>query len=144
MTVIIVGEAPSRPDAEAFSASSSRDRLKQLLQVSDEQLDKYYHCVNLCSDSWNPEEAREAAYALVTLAKHHSKFLLCGRKVQKTFQDSVLRKMDATSFPSNKLFVYGDQCFTYVCIPHPSGRNRFWNDPENIERTQAFLRKALR
>jgi uracil-DNA glycosylase len=27
--------------------------------------------------------------------------------------------------------------------PHPSGRNRYWNEPENVERARAFWRDAL-
>lgn len=27
--------------------------------------------------------------------------------------------------------------------PHPSGRNRWWNDPANVERARAFWRDAL-
>lgn len=28
-------------------------------------------------------------------------------------------------------------------MPHPSGRNRFWNDPANVERARAFLTAAM-
>lgn len=31
-------------------------------------------------------------------------------------------------------------CYKFAMIPHPSGVNRFWNDPANVRRAKKFLR----
>lgn len=37
----------------------------------------------------------------------------------------------------------GGQPYTVSCVPHPSGRNRYWNEPDNVRRASNFLRAAL-
>lgn len=35
-------------------------------------------------------------------------------------------------------------CANVVVLPHPSGINRWWNEPENVRRASSFLRRAAR
>ena len=37
----------------------------------------------------------------------------------------------------------GDRTIKVVRFPHPSGLNRFWNDPQNVVRARKELRRAL-
>ena len=32
---------------------------------------------------------------------------------------------------------------TYACLPHPSGRSRYWNEPENVEMARQFLTEVF-
>lgn len=32
----------------------------------------------------------------------------------------------------------------YAVVPHPSGRNRFWNDPENVREASRFLSELMK
>lgn len=143
--IVIVGEMTSRPGVRAFSDSPSRNRLLQLLQVDDEEFTRRYDRVNLCEGVWTDWQARASVSALVSLAAPGTTFILCGRKVQKAFGEA-LRKCDGKKLTAGWLACYVEpqQTFTFVSIPHPSGRCRAWNDPEKVKEAQSFLKGVLR
>jgi hypothetical protein len=86
--------------------------------------------INLCADKWSVKTARTTANALLKKDLPWSTVILLGRKVA-----------DAADYP-NPTFTVSlkyDGLLQIVSIPHPSGRNRAWNDPANIARVRAML-----
>jgi uracil-DNA glycosylase len=146
--VVIVGQAPSwstRGQAKPFSGASGR-RLAALLDVSHEELlDGRVDLVNLLprwpgrGDSNHPlgdhfpmAAARSAARRL-RVALDGCVVVMCGKNVRDAFgltQDffEMARVVDH---------------FTYVVIPHPSGVNRWWNDEQNYQRAERYLRRKI-
>lgn len=43
-------------------------------------------------------------------------------------------------------FLVGDRTarFRYAIMPHPSGRNRFWNDPQHIQEAREFMSELMK
>lgn len=93
--------------------------------------------MNLCASKWSTPAARERAAEL--LKGPHETFVLCGAKVREAF----LRAKCSTGLASYPIEINGKWVMkTLVCIPHPSGRNLVWNDPNEVERVRALLREA--
>jgi hypothetical protein len=65
-----------------------------------------------------------------------------GRRVAEAFGVS-----NSKWFAWDRAFVLSDGVmvdFRYAIIPHPSGRNRWWNDEGNVEEAGKFLKSVLR
>lgn len=93
--------------------------------------------VDLCKGKWSMPEARDhAAYLLSGSGcgddAAPSVFVLLGRKVTTAFEQP-LGPFETRRFPNG---------FTYIALPHPSGRCRVWQEPGAFERTRALLRKV--
>lgn len=145
--VVIVGEAPSRPGARPFEFGSGRDRLQQIFRQSDRYLfERIYQMVNLWQRPTEMTflEARDSVSALIQFARHDTVFILCGRKVQEAFSDLALRRCEQGQVRLHKMNFFTSWTepngFTYVVIPHPSGRCRWWNDPVKVEEAQLYMR----
>lgn len=82
---------------------------------------------NLCAGRWSVREARARAAELVDVAAQDGgAIVMLGRKVADAFgADHVLP------------FTRVEQ---FVAVPHPSGRNRVWNDQDAVPRVRALLR----
>lgn len=111
---------------------------------------------NLCCPTWNLREARERARVLLPQAKHLEDavpweiVVLLGAKVAKVVTD-VLGVMPMRPFD------YRRWCRAYVevprkvtirseplvCLPHPSGRCRAWNDPSTVHKARAAMASAV-
>lgn len=99
------------------------EKLEDLLGVS---LDR---AINLlpphpCPAPWDARKARKIALAMVRWARGHDLVLL-GRKVASAFGLG-----DAE---------FGEHRARVILMPHPSGRNRLWNDEE----FRAKMRRAM-
>lgn len=85
--------------------------------------------VNLCEKAWSDPRGREAAAVL--LREHPDAILvLLGRKVAKSFGLD-----DVPAFGSKRL-IGGPAC---VALPHPSGRNTVWNEPDAVKRARTAI-----
>ena len=89
---------------------------------------------NLCNSGWSHKQARQRAAALVTADAPWSAILLLGRRVSEAVG------YDEPFFTSSLWF---DGALRLLSIPHPSGRNRQWNDPTSVIRVRAMLVDAL-
>jgi hypothetical protein len=131
--LLIVGE--SRPDGnpgDAFEDGSSAQRLLRLfgVRIRDELLD-VVDVVNWSDDGLGWEAAEMGSECFAALEVHECLVLL-GRGVQKQFK---LR---------HKYYVWDVVDSWYVAtMPHPSQRNRVWNDPTAEERAKIFLDDAV-
>lgn len=156
--VLLVGESPAR-NGEAGDAFVERlwravtnrppigcartprdDRLRRGLakQVRARNLLDYWPG----RDRWKSErgtrfpaaEAREAAARLMKRPGPCDVLLLAGRRVALAFG------ADPVYFREVRPPAIGRQTFV---VPHPSGLNRWWNDPLNRDRARAFLEHVL-
>lgn len=158
---VVVGECPApRWDGRAeticaFSAGFRRFwKLAGFLHRSDYLL--FFDRANVVGriwsereEPWPREEAAEAAEKIMQLARGRDVFLL-GARVARAFNvaadvpwlSSVLRQshehldfgLVEQVHPPTRLHK----------IPHPSGRNRWWNDRENERAAARYLREQVR
>jgi hypothetical protein len=135
--VCFVGEQPGGPpgNSSAFDGGSSTEKLIHLMNCSLEYFKAHYERVNLCPVSgpaYDKGFAQMMAQSLMARAAPTA-YLLCGRKVAEAF---------GVSGPWFRTKKVADHVL--VPIPHPSGRCRWWNDPENVVVAQLELSKFRR
>ena len=135
MRLVFVGELNPYGSDPRFALyhlprHASGNRLREHLGLYDHT----YEAIpkrNLCSGRWNMREAREAALALRT----EFDVLVClGSKVKTAITGPKF------SFDPPDFFgVYHHLSCKYVALPHPSGLNRVWNQPNARELTRNLL-----
>lgn len=142
MRALIVGEAPARTTVgrPAFHGPTGR-KIAALAGIADVR--DGFDAVNLL-DRWpGPsvgkgsafplDRARAAAESLLPRVLSRSRVLLAGRRVASAFRLGGLEYLSwARLGPSTEVAV----------LPHPSGVNRWLNEPENVEALRRFLRDA--
>lgn len=106
---------------------------------------------NLCTGSWELEYARARAAELVGSKVPWDVVIMLGVKVEHAFSKVTGIKVDPftsrtvagihlakyTGLPGESY----NTAFTFVSLPHPSGRNTSWNDRENITRARRLITK---
>lgn len=130
MRPIIIGQAPSSlsDPNEPLSGRSGR-RLAELAGLSVEEFCETFERRNLIvRGPFKPLQAALCAAALLPVVKGRTVVLL-GPAVARAFN----LKLD----PLDWSFPFGCGTVVGMC-PHPSGRNRFWNYVENVERARLF------
>jgi uracil-DNA glycosylase len=163
---LLIGQAPARAgDGRAFTGASG-NRLRGLLALPDwESLDATFKLLNVFpwplpkrasgkGDEFPIEKARQHAMMLRGATRNGLIFreiwpndavILCGTRVWKAFQlpsspeplVPYLIKEGWDRFPSEGL---GYEGWWAYMLPHPSGVNRWWNEPENVASAQRFLK----
>lgn len=111
---------------------ASGARLAEILNLSRGRYLDRFDRVNLCIGEWSMKEARLTAEKI--LNQERDVVILLGRKVATAF-DVHVDLLTAC--------LVGDGATAYV-IPHPSGLNRFWNEPDARERVRALLAPVLK
>lgn len=151
---MLLGEAPGRnyDDAPAFSSKSGQ-RLTALLGQDVREL---FWCYNLL-DKWPgkssgkgaafPAEPAEIMAKRIcrTLVRRHLAYgaeyriILAGKRVAKAMK--MRPETPYLSWESLWLTSTMSPCegITVAILPHPSGVNRWWNDPQNEARAKEFL-----
>ena len=112
---------------------SSGARLAHILGLTRKNYLLRFERTNLCVDRWSIRAARLAADSI--LAKRPvcpievTPIILLGSKVCQAFG-----------------VAYEPFCGirNFRMLPHPSGRNRIWNDPRAAERARALLEEWLK
>jgi hypothetical protein len=88
---------------------------------------------NLCEGKWSIKTARKKA--LVILNNHPScRFILCGKKVCDGFSLDFTPYKTLDDFSRN-----GD----FAIIPHPSGLNRMWGEPDAFMRARDVIYRGV-
>lgn len=146
---LIIGQAPARGnDGKLPFAGQSGARLARLARVGDsgDALPEHFDLVNLMpywpgkrgkGDEFHMQLAKENGLKLLAELNEGPprKILMMGRKVRRAMGCNgdweYLRW-----FPFWK--------HQAVVFPHPSGVNRWWNDPMNEHNAQVFLERLLR
>lgn len=108
----------------------------QIMGLSLKEYIGRFDRVNLCSEKWTIREARDKAVEVLKERLDQERidgpmaiFVLLGTKVCNAF-----------GIPFNPFTIqsYG----RFVILPHPSGRNRLWNNPTSFETARAVLRQS--
>lgn len=89
-----------------------------------------YIRVDLCTGQWSMCSARARAKNILKEYKDLP-FVLLGRKVTRAF------KLEYIPYYVYDLRPYN---ITGCVLPHPSGLNRIWHEPESIDKARAALR----
>lgn len=106
---------------EAFCEGPSRDRLEKY----GLRWDKALNLLPPGRTRWGKKEVLEARHMAQMIMERwpDSMLILAGQRVCSAFSVAYLPlKFDVTPMGPSVL-----------CIPHPSGLNRWWNDPQNVE-----------
>lgn len=117
MKVLLVGEAnPYSLDPHDALLPEPRgaagDRLRRLLEMTDEEYLATFARINLCRRTWDRARAREKAARI--LAEWPDPVVLLGRKVAAAFELA---------------FEPFSRHGRLLVLPHPSGLNRMWDAP---------------
>lgn len=131
MRPLLVGEAnPWGSDPEfalyPLPEHASGGRLARFLGLSHGQYLRLFDRRNLCPSRWSMPEARAQAELIRAEGREH--VVLLGAKVAKAFG---LPYLPFTR--SAHLFL----------LPHPSGLNRIWNQPDAVPRARSLLAGLL-
>lgn len=140
MRTILLGEAPGRghDDQPAFSSRSGQFLSDLIGQDVREALD----CQNLLQ-KWPGRSAGKGALFPQDLARisarrfleevpQDARVIFAGQRVVKAFG---FRKLP----PLEWVHRYVGARFWCALLPHPSGVNRWWNDPEHLIDARLFL-----
>jgi hypothetical protein len=134
--VLVVGEINpyrARPDRALWyePRSSSGDRLRRIMGLTDAQYLEHVARANLCAERWSAEEARAAFRALDL--RPYAVVVLLGARVRA-----------ACGGPPPFTFTNSRDCppCYLVGLPHPSGRCRIWNDPLMVDLARTALERA--
>lgn len=139
--VVLLGEAPGRgaDPTRPLVGGRSGGRLQAAAGMTLRQYVEAFARVNLIDveqvrdgkgSAFPMDLARERASVLAD-AFAGRRVLFVGRRVARAF-----------GLRSDYLVWNGNTRFEWAIIPHPSGINQWWNDPENVERAGRFLRAA--
>lgn len=159
MTLFVVGEAPGDPATRAAggrpfdSRTRSGRRLAELLGV--EEVADAYPVLNLV-DRWPGRTAHGSAFPR-GLARSRADalwfdlpagdLLLVGKRVAAAFDVSVayLCWESVTRYrPTGTAEVRYGRRRAVAVFPHPSGVNRWWNEPTNVVAAARFARTLRR
>jgi uracil-DNA glycosylase len=138
MRLLIVGEdygdtSPSlRSPEHALSGDSGR-RLAAMIGVPLADFLESTDRMNVVDtpDEWGDKQRVQWGLVQVVGAMRDRDVILLGGKVSRALGIYIPR------------FEWSARAGSRIAVmPHPSGRNRFWNDPDNVEKAEAFLREA--
>lgn len=138
--VLFIGQGPAK-DAEPYRPleGHNAEKLARLLGILPAHFVNRYARINLNSewigkvgkgDVFDLAEGRRAAAVLLQGSWTH--YVLLGKQVAKSFD--VREGFLETVHHGRKHF---------FILPHPSGINRWWNEPENVTSAGIELRRFL-
>lgn len=135
--IVLVGMGPGSDDDPPLAlspwvANSTGARLAELTGFDPQTYLDTFARINLCGTAeFDWRAAQHMAQSLRCCGLLEGRKVVClGPKVWYAFMED--REV--------KLCVWHGR---YAWIPHPSGRNRWYNDPENRARVQEFFRGCL-
>lgn len=163
MRTVIVGIAPARPGEEgqplsAVAPRSTGRKIAGMIGVGKYEYMKAFDRINLCpfpQESTIPvEEWRVAASNLGASLLRGRRVILLGVNVAQCFGIDVTSPPNQflkwTDSPETKIPNYGlvgwnagdrKPPFAWAILPHPSGRNRWYNNQVNKEAAIGFLKR---
>lgn len=151
MTVMLLGEdnpVSDEPEHALYNwpPNCAGWRLQRILGLDD---DTYLGFArgNLCNPTWDLKKARMRAGLMLSNDFPHRVVVMLGAKVRSAFEHALQAKQKIAMFSSTEVkFVgchpLGLAPMVLIALPHPSGRNTIWNDPQAKFRARALLIKA--
>ena len=157
--LLIVGQAPSRTSDPRRPLEGDRIKraLTGLLGIDEATYLREVERVNLLA-TWAPKESGGEGDAFdralgraaaACLANGHLRFpsqrhvLLLGRNVARAF-DGVWTPPSRLADGVPIRWHVRNQTVWVAVLPHPSGVNRWWNDPKNRRAARRFMRRLGR
>ena len=133
-SIWLIGACPSKPSGLPLhpegGRTSTADRLRVMLSMSVEEYAQSFRRANILdSPPWDAHRARVHGQRLRRAVRGRA--LVLGRDA-----------WTALGLPDWSQWFETHECFTL--IPHPSGRNLFYNDRENRETLRRVVGCALR
>jgi uracil-DNA glycosylase len=143
MRPLIIGEAPARTgDPRRPLMGRSGSRLAALCGLDLQDYARTFARANVL-ERWPGKLGKGDAFDLPTARLRAA--LLRRRFVGGRLVVLLgLRTARAFGLPAAYLTPARVACANVVVLPHPSGINRWWNDPENVRRATRFLRRLAR
>ena len=145
MKILVIGQGPSKSyrGTKALEGKGSGDKLAKLCGLTPEEFFRFSVTLNLFEDfqgkngkgdHFPMELAKQRAKAIVYRWWAHSKVILLGRGVAEAFgkKDAEILTWHHAGIPFCE----------FAVVPHPSGINRWWNDPVHRITASLFLRDA--
>lgn len=147
MKPLIIGQAPG-PNTDPAVPLGGRcgDRLADLCGLELKDFFLLFERVNLIQkfpgkltkgDAFPLDEARKGAIDVLIMSHvHERKIVLLGDNVAKAFG------FNPSTLPT--LQMHRRPAFPFAGVatcPHPSGVNRWWNEPDNVKRARRFWRR---
>jgi len=134
--ILVVGEVNPYGSRAEFALyhlprGASGDRLRALMGLSDGDYLKYCSRTNLCLEKWVLGAARRRAEELLS-ERLEVVFILLGSRVRLAFGGPSAFCVKTVGGERGEVVLVG--------LPHPSGRNRLWNDSSSRLRVPARLR----
>lgn len=103
---------------------------------------RYTRRFNLCVSGWSQREAAVAAeWVVAREAREGTVIVLLGQKVAGAFGFEGVPPFTA-NLPGEGERAAHPSAVGYVLLPHPSGRNRAWNEPGSYLRARDLLRQV--
>lgn len=110
----------------------------EILGLSRARYLRTFDRVNLCSGRWSARDARVKALGILEDSSRDD-IILLGRKVAEAFEVALgLVAGELRPFTTAR-HAYRD----IICLPHPSGRCRVWNEAGAVERARALMARYL-
>lgn len=141
----LIGQAPSSDGSDNFSGRSGVT-LSRWANVPFDLFHSVFKCVNLLDeypgragkkgDKFPMQKAEEAALKLAPTIPPRTRVVCVGKKVAEAFGIDTKSRQPFIWFP------HGDAEFSWM--PHPSGVNLFYNNPNNVFTAKVFLARAAR
>ena len=141
--VVIIGRAPSRTsDHRQPLSGPSGERLAFLCDLTMAEFAARFERRNLL-DAWQGKAGKGDAFVRAPEARALAEGLRAGLATRRV----VLLGSDvarAFGFPGEPFLFGAHWGGSFAFCPHPSGVNRWWNDPENFERARLFWHTLAR
>ena len=161
MKTILIGIAPARLGEEgqplsALASQSTGRKISDMLGVSPTDYMMRFDRINVCpfpqTSTIVPKEWTAAAENLAGSILRNRRVILLGSNVVECFgiprrlyeylewcERPISRSVGVAGFRAGRMTLP----FSWAVLPHPSGRNRWYNDAENAERARLFLRAEM-
>jgi hypothetical protein len=130
------------PLPEGSAGGRLYEMIHEATGLSRSQYVRSFDRINLVEGPWSPSKARSRVIDLRPSLAGRVVVML-GREVQLAFEVVVPIMEEAQLFEVGPALARGSPggLITYYAIPHPSGRNPWYNDPQNRCRVVALLRR---
>jgi len=161
MRTVIIGIAPARPGEEgqplsAIAARSTGRKIANMIGATPSQYMKAFDRVNVCPTAQrgtvDPKLYHAHAENLTGSLLRRRRVILLGQNVAECF--GISREMYSyLSWKDSRVYETYGLCgwkigrlppFVWAVMPHPSGRNRWYNDPFNAESARQFIFNEFR
>jgi hypothetical protein len=158
---LLVGESNPYRAEERFALypwppNCAGHRLQErVMGVSVHDYFHHYRRVNLCAGPWDSREAEKSCVAIlcgkpvpapvvVLLGKRVAEAFGVGMRVFPVHPSDVAGSTRLATFCTTllRLRIPEPRTVKVVCLPHPSGLARPWNEPGAFERARDVLREA--